>query len=212
MNFQWYDPPRLLKKMFPGFIWESKVGKLLITLDDGPSIQNTGRLLNYFGDHDIKTVMFFVGEAMKKNPQLVREVIAAGHTVGCHSMTHKAVTAMTYSQFSGLLDEYENLYRSIINDDVKYFRPPYGRFNFTTVRALKKHKITNVMWSLLTFDYKNDFDIVKFAVTKYLRNNSLIVFHDNLKSKDILIDSLNFLMEQADKLGYQFGEPAECLK
>jgi hypothetical protein len=68
------------------------------------------------------------------------------------------------------------------------------------------------MWSLLTYDYKNDINLVKLVASKYMRRNSIIVLHDSLKSKDIIVDSINFIAEQAEKNGFEIGEPAECLK
>jgi hypothetical protein len=69
-----------------------------------------------------------------------------------------------------------------------------------------------VMWSLLTYDYKNDFNLVKFITTKFLKNNSIIVLHDSMKSKGIILDSINTIVEQAAENGFEIGEPAECLK
>ena len=69
-----------------------------------------------------------------------------------------------------------------------------------------------VMWSLLTYDYKNDFNIVKFAVRKYLEKNSIIVLHDSLKSKNIILESINYIVEESSRRGFQIGVPAECLK
>jgi hypothetical protein len=67
------------------------------------------------------------------------------------------------------------------------------------------------MWSLLTEDYKNNFETVKFAVKNYLKENSIIVLHDSVKSKNIIKDSINFILDKASEKGYTFGEPAECL-
>ena len=67
------------------------------------------------------------------------------------------------------------------------------------------------MWSLLTYDYKNDLEVVKFGVKKYLRNNSIIVLHDNIKSKNIILDSISLIVDEARSRNYQFGEADECL-
>ncbi len=67
------------------------------------------------------------------------------------------------------------------------------------------------MWSLLTYDYKNDISIVKFAVEKYLKQNSIIVLHDSNKSKEIINDSISFIADEVRKKNYQFGEANECL-
>ena len=70
----------------------------------------------------------------------------------------------------------------------------------------------NVMWNLLTYDFENDIKKVQYAIDNYLSENSLIVFHDNKKSSNIIEDSLKYSIEQAAKKGYQFGEPENCLK
>ena len=55
------------------------------------------------------------------------------------------------------------------------------------------------MWSLLTYDYKNDINIVKFAINNYLNSNSIIVLHDSNKSKNIIADSIKYIVEAALK-------------
>ena len=68
------------------------------------------------------------------------------------------------------------------------------------------------MWNLVTYDYKNDWEKVKFAVDNYLQSDSLIVLHDSNKSKDIIIDSIKYITDAATMRGFKFGEPEECLK
>jgi hypothetical protein len=67
------------------------------------------------------------------------------------------------------------------------------------------------MWSLLTYDYKNDLAFVKFATQKYLNKDSIIVLHDSNKSKNIIVDSISLISDEAGKRNYQFGDPEECL-
>jgi peptidoglycan/xylan/chitin deacetylase (PgdA/CDA1 family) len=76
---------------------------------------------------------------------------------------------------------------------------------------MKKHQMKSVMWSLLTYDYKNDLSIVKFAVEKYLKPNSIIVLHDSNKSKNIISDSISIIADEVRKRKYQFGGSDECL-
>ena len=68
------------------------------------------------------------------------------------------------------------------------------------------------MWSLLTYDYKADLNLVKKSAQNYLESNSIVVLHDNLKSKDIIIDAINIIFEEAEKKNYSIGNPDECLK
>ena len=97
------------------------------------------------------------------------------------------------------------------NIKLKFFRSPHGKFQLSTSSMLNKYNLKNVMWSLLTYDYKNDISIVKFAVEKYLNHNSIIVLHDSNKSKNIIADSISIIAEEVRKRNYQFGEADECL-
>ena len=81
-----------------------------------------------------------------------------------------------------------------------------------TSSILKELNLECVMWNLLTYDYENNFEKVKFAINNYLNENSIIVFHDSIKCSDIIEEALNYTIEQADKRGFKFGEPEDCLK
>ena len=122
------------------------------------------------------------------------------------------MTRISYEETVNEIDSFNNFLKEKFNYEVKYFRPPYGRFKVSTQKILKEKNLKCVMWSLLTQDYKNNFETVKFAVNKYLKNNSVIVLHDSVKSKDIIKDSINFIFDEAANKGFTFGEPAECLK
>ena len=68
------------------------------------------------------------------------------------------------------------------------------------------------MWSLLTYDYKNDFNIVIFAIDKFLNKNSVIVLHDNIKSQAIIEKSIDYIVEKSKDKKFEIGEPDKCLK
>ena len=68
------------------------------------------------------------------------------------------------------------------------------------------------MWSLLTYDFKSNSSVVKYSIARYMKMNSIIVLHDSLKSRDIILDSISFIAAETSAKGFRFGEPAECLK
>jgi hypothetical protein len=77
---------------------------------------------------------------------------------------------------------------------------------------MKELNMKCVMWNLLTYDFENNVEKVKYAIEKYLQRNSVIVFHDNIKSNTIIETVLNYTIDLAGKKGFEFGEPADCLK
>lgn len=207
-----FNPPSLIKRIFNDFIWESSVNKVLLTFDDGPLPETTPIILKTLDKLQIKALFFCVGNNSSKYPGLISEIINKNHYIGFHSSQHQNIKSLPDTEFKFQLSEFKLLLKEKYDYPLKYFRPPYGKFNLRTSKILKEAGFVNVMWSLLTYDYKNDLNLVKFAVDKYLKNDSIVVFHDSLKSKNIIVDSLEILMETMNKNGFEFGDPSECLK
>jgi peptidoglycan-N-acetylglucosamine deacetylase len=206
-----YDPPFLLKQVFPGFQWESKVDKILLTFDDGPVSGITENILMKLNDFKLKAVFFCVGNNILKNSSLASEILKEGHIVGNHTFNHSKLTVPGFDDYAEI-DRFDELAKDKLGYDVKYFRPPHGRFNLSTGNLLKNKKLTNVMWSLLTYDFRGNPSLVKYSVVKYLKKNSIIVLHDSIRSRNIILDSISFIADEVSGKGFRFGEPVECLK
>ena len=207
-----YCPPVLIKKLFDDFIWQTTNNKILLTFDDGPTEKSTPVILESLNKHKIKAAFFCVGENIQKYSKLTEHLIDEGHLIANHTMKHNVFTKITREESAEEINSFVDLLKVNFNYNVKYFRPPHGRFNLKTNRLLKKQNLKCVMWSLLSHDYKNKFEKVKFGIDKYLKENSIIVFHDNSKSNSIIEESLNYIIKIAAEKGYQFGEPEECLR
>lgn len=198
--------------MFGSFEWNSACGKILLTFDDGPNVSSTGTILKILAENGLKGVFFCVGANVKKQPELVKDIISGGHVIGNHTFNHKRLTGLSFMESIQEINSFTLLMKNEFGYDVEYFRPPHGKFKPGTASLIKKCGLKNVMWSLLTYDYKNDMKVVKFAVEKYLRNDSIVVMHDSVKSEKIIADTINLVLETAKEKGFEIGEPLECLR
>ena len=207
-----YTAPKIVKKMFPHFVWATTNNEILLTFDDGPNLGTTEVILKQLSKTNTKALFFCVGENVVKYGSLVDEIISEGHLIGNHTFSHQKIWGLSEKQLTDNLLKFNSLLENKHGQKVKYFRPPHGQFDFTLSKVLKKLNMQNVMWNLLTRDYKNDFNIVKFGVTKYLSANSIIVLHDSNKSKQIISESINLIYETAEKNMFKIGVPTECLK
>ena len=207
-----YHPPIVVQKLFNNFIWESSGNKILLTFDDGPTEAATLRILNFLRANKLKAVFFCVGNNIVLFPALAAKIIEGGHVIANHTMNHKLLTKMSREESIDEITPFNNLLKEKFNHKVKYFRPPHGRFNLRTNSILNELNMKCVMWNLLSFDYENNIEKVKYAIDNYLKENSIIVFHDNIKCDDIIEESLNYTIEQANKKGFKFGEHEDCLK
>ncbi len=205
------NPPLIIKKIFKDFYWDTSNNKILLTFDDGPTTEATEIILNTLSESKIKAAFFCVGNNVKNSQKLTEEILSEGHLIGNHTFNHKKLNKINKAETVEEIDSFNTIMKEKFNYDVKYFRPPHGRFTISTNRILKDKSLKCVMWSLLTQDYKNDIETVKFAVKNYLRKNSIVVLHDSVKSKEIIKDSINFIIDEATKKGFAFGKPEECL-
>jgi peptidoglycan/xylan/chitin deacetylase (PgdA/CDA1 family) len=207
-----YNPPVIIKKAFSSFKWTSSTEKILLTFDDGPCTETTETILKVLNENKIKAVFFCVGNNINLFPELTNLILNEGHVIGNHTFNHKKLTQLSFTESLQEINSFTVLLKDNFNYEVKYFRPPHGKFKISTPSLIRKCGLENVMWSLLSYDYKNDIKVVKLAIDKYLRNDSIVVMHDSKKSMNVVRDSINMVLETASKKGFEIGEPHECLK
>jgi peptidoglycan/xylan/chitin deacetylase (PgdA/CDA1 family) len=206
-----YDPPKIVKLIFNKFIWNAPKNKILFTFDDGPNTETTPMILKKLSDLHIKAVFFCVGTNLLKFPSLVDEIVSEGHLIGNHTWNHKKVIDFQNNDFQNEIAKFNEYMLQKFNHKVELFRPPHGKINFKFYRNANAHQLKVMMWSLLTYDYKNDLKVVKFALQKYLIHNSIIVMHDSEKSKNVIYDSIEWANDMIIEKNLNIGNPASCL-
>lgn len=110
----------------PAAIGESE-DLVAFTFDDGPDPVTTPQVLALLARHRAKATFFVVGSRARKHPELVRRIVAEGHTVGSHTFDH----SHTF-HFMAPRRQREELERGIAaiaavtGERPKLFRPPQG--------------------------------------------------------------------------------------
>jgi peptidoglycan-N-acetylglucosamine deacetylase len=125
-----------------------------ITFDDGPHPQGTPLVLEVLREAAAPATFFLVGEQVVRRPSLAAEIAAAGHRVELHCHRHRNQLRLTPGQ---LLDDAERG-RAAIEDAtgqaVRDYRPPYGIFSASGLRAIRRRGWRPVLWSLWGKDWK----------------------------------------------------------
>jgi peptidoglycan/xylan/chitin deacetylase (PgdA/CDA1 family) len=80
----------------PGFGFEHfkqhdflREGEVVLTFDDGPWPVTTQQVLKSLSDHCVKATFFAIGLHATYEPGILKQVAAAGHTVGSHTFCHQ---------------------------------------------------------------------------------------------------------------------------
>ena len=103
---------------------------MYLTFDDGPSAENTGRILDILRERDIKATFFLVGENVRKNPEIAQRIVAEGHTIGIHTDSHEY--GKIYASTESFLEDFEAARQTILEVtgvDPILFRFPGGSIN-----------------------------------------------------------------------------------
>lgn len=62
--------------------------EVVLTFDDGPLPPYTTRALDILASECVKATFFLVGQMARAHPETVRQIQAAGHSIGTHSNSH----------------------------------------------------------------------------------------------------------------------------
>lgn len=196
------QPPQLYRILFPEAVWRIKRKKrrvVYLTFDDGPVPEVTPWVLDTLDHYGVKATFFMVGDNVARNPQLFDEIKRRGHGYGNHTMNHLQGMKTTLADYIHNIDQANELI------DSSLFRPPHGLMKWSQARAIKE-RYNIIMYDLVTRDYSRQMngEEVLANVRRYVRNGSIIVFHDSLKAEKNLRYALPRAIEWLKEQGYEF--------
>ncbi|MBK7865510.1 MAG: polysaccharide deacetylase family protein [Ignavibacteriales bacterium] len=195
----YYVPPVPLRTIFKSVIWNSTNDHILLSIDDGPSVSETTKILNTLRDSSVKALFFVTTDAAIKNRHLVNEILAQGHSIGNHSFSHKRLRFVSGSILKREIVDSKSAIEDATGTPIMYFRPPYGAFDPFVLKAIKKSGQKCVMWSLLSGDFLGSGSETEKVIKNYLNPDSIVVYHDNFKSRNTIIESLISTIQTANE-------------
>jgi peptidoglycan/xylan/chitin deacetylase (PgdA/CDA1 family) len=72
--------------------------EVVLTFDDGPWPNNTPAVLKALADECLKATFFEIGKHATWHPEITKQVLAAGMTVGTHTWSHKDLARNPYAK------------------------------------------------------------------------------------------------------------------
>ncbi|WP_339874344.1 polysaccharide deacetylase family protein [uncultured Algoriphagus sp.] len=204
----WHTVPALVQQLFPTRLWrkDSEENTVYLTFDDGPVPGVTEYVLEQLGKRRQKATFFVVGDNVRKNPILAKEIISQNHKIGNHTFNHLNGWKTKKHLYLDNIELCDKILEDQLGVKTKLFRPPYGMINQSQALEVSKfHQI--VMWDMLSGDYDQRLksELILKKSIKHTRPGSIVVFHDQLKTKEvlkkILPQYLDFILENGWKTG-----------
>jgi peptidoglycan/xylan/chitin deacetylase (PgdA/CDA1 family) len=190
-----------VQELYPSCTWNipGEEKAVYLTFDDGPVEGVTPWVLELLRKYQAKATFFCIGENVKRNPELFKEVITDGHAVGNHTNNHMNGWKTMYRDYLKDVRDCGEVFKSNL------FRPPYGKIKPLQLRTLAR-EYHIIMWSYLTGDYNKGLNCP--ATLDEMKTNvgpgDIIVFHDSLKAEANLRILLPQALEYLSGNGYKF--------
>ena len=124
--------------------------KIYLTFDAGYDNGNMPALLNALHKHQVHATFFVVGTLIREKPELIREIVDAGHTIGNHTMTHPDMSGIsTKEAFQKQLEDVEVLYKEATAADESGLLHTHRKKDFVHFRNRLISQICNISSSKL---------------------------------------------------------------
>ena len=161
------------------FIRGANRRQLALTYDDGPNDPHTLRLLEVLAKHDVRVTFFLVGRYVHQRPQIVRDLVQAGHVLANHTFTHPNLTFCSELQTRIQLSECSRAIEDATGQSPKLFRPPFGGRRPSTLRIARELGMEPVLWSVTGWDWEaKPASYVEGKVSAQVKGGDIILLHD----------------------------------
>jgi peptidoglycan/xylan/chitin deacetylase (PgdA/CDA1 family) len=154
---------------------------VIFTFDDGPHPEFTPAALDVLEGLGIRATFFLVGREAQRHAAIVKDIVARGHTVGGHTHSHRAVAGLRAAELKAeVLDDRKRL-SDLSGQDVRQFRPPWGKLDLTSAIYLVAKGLQIVMWSIDSTDYEKSgaSDILARVERAGMRSGDILLLHDD---------------------------------
>ncbi|MDQ6802767.1 MAG: polysaccharide deacetylase family protein [Acidobacteriota bacterium] len=194
-NVQWFGP------VLTRFTTEDR--EVWLTIDDGPG-DDTPLILELLASRSVRATFFLKGVLAAARPELVRSILAAGHTIGNHSYTHPSATFWCLP--APWIEEEIDRCNAVLGE-VPYFRAPVGMKNPAVHPALAARGMRLVGWTARGFDgVSADAAGVAARIVPRVGPGAIIVMHQGLPQS---LQCIERVVEDLQGAGYAFAVPAD---
>ena len=196
----------------PGFGFEHfkqhdflKPGEIVLTFDDGPWPNHTPAVLAALAHHCTKAIFFPIGKHATYYPEILRQVAAAGHTIGSHTWSHADLSKKSPDEAKAEIEKGISAVAWALEGAPvsPFFRFPALQHPPEMVTYLGERNIGIVSTDLDSFDFKmrKPDQVIKSVMDKLKKNGKgIILMHDFQRPT---AEAIATLLDQLKANGYK---------
>ncbi|MFG1666223.1 polysaccharide deacetylase family protein [Streptomyces sp. Y7] len=181
-----------------------------ITIDDGPDPVWTPPMLDLLREYGVKATFCMVGTQAQAHPDLVRRVVAEGHRLCDHSVSHDTTMDRNTQSYQSqqILDAERMITKASGGVRPMYYRAPGGAFTPYSRKVAAARGMRPLGWNVDTKDFERPgTDAIVATVQRELPNGPTLLFHDAGGDRSQTVEALRRLIPWLKDQGYSFGFP-----
>ncbi|MCU0527408.1 MAG: polysaccharide deacetylase family protein [Elainella sp. Prado103] len=177
---------------------------IALTFEDGPS-DSTAQVLEILQQYGVKATFFLSGAKVKQNPEIAKQVVAAGHGIGSRGWSHR-LDSSSATDMKREVDETSQLIQATTGVEPKLFRPADGRVDHAVVSYAQQQEYAVTLWSIDSQDALVAAPIVLDNVLRNAQPGRIIRLHDspNYNGRSATLQALPQLITALQQQGYRF--------
>lgn len=179
---------------------------IYLTFDEGYEMGYTEKILDILKENDVQAAFFVTKPYIESDPELVRRMVAEGHIVGNHSVTHPAMSTLSDEGILKELSGCATYFKEITGVDMPlFFRPPAGEYSIRTLEKTQEAGYKTIFWSFAYKDWVTDEQpgeqVAYNNIINYSHNGCIMLLHAVSKSNTEALDSA---IKELKAEGYSF--------
>jgi peptidoglycan/xylan/chitin deacetylase (PgdA/CDA1 family) len=172
--------------------------EVALTFDDGPWPSNTQAVLKALADQCLRATFFPIGKHATYHPEILKQVVAAGHTIGNHTWSHQDLQAvLKKSGQDAAIEEIEKGVSAVRMmagaPTAPFFRFPDLRHPPEMLTYLGGRNIASFSTDIDSFDFKikKPDELTKSLIGKLNKlGKGIILMHDFQKVTSIALPQI----------------------
>ncbi|MFF4014910.1 polysaccharide deacetylase family protein [Streptomyces sp. NPDC001843] len=181
-----------------------------ITIDDGPDPTWTPQVLRVLEDNGVKATFCMVGTQARAHPDLVRAVVAAGHRLCDHTVSHDTTmdTKSEAYQSQEILAAERMITKASGGVRPMYYRAPGGAFTPYSRNLAASHGMRPLGWNVDSKDFERPGTAaIVTTVENEMSNGPTLLFHDAGGDRSQTVAALREILPWLMRQGHTFGFP-----
>lgn len=177
-----------------------------ITFDDGPYDKTTPTMLDALEDNYAKATFFCLGQNAEYYPDVVKREYDLGMEVGTHTYQHLQLTTLDGDALESEITKALEANKAATGVEPTLMRPPYGSADDTVLKAVGKHNLVCINWSLDTEDWKTKNADATYEQVMKATDGDIVLLHD---IHDYNVNAVKRFVPDLIEEGYQLVTVSE---